>query len=206
MSTLKECTVVMLPTKDKSNIVKANTSTLLWYDERPIVSKHHTHQHLYILSSDKIKEGDWMVTNAGHVFKCTDNSMRDRQDLAKKIIATTDKSIAYEESLYDPRSKTGGGMIPLLPEPSQSFIKKYCEKGGIDKVMVEYDWEWAEGSTLKHGVKDYKPKVSADNTITISRVKDSWSRDEVEELLNKLKDATVESDFVDVDEFIKENL
>lgn len=145
------------------------------YVEQNMVGEEMDFIELYVISNDnEIKEGDWMYANSlNKVIQCTDNSMHDRQDLAKKIIATTDKSLG-------------------LPEPSQGFIKKFIEKGGIWKVLVEYKESFTNTNCSNcDGVgyleddgflqprcsycnRDGKsinsiliPKVSSDNTITI---------------------------------------
>ncbi len=120
----------MLPTEKISNIIKFHHQEALFYTKKDwdFNKDSGSYQHLYILSDDEIKEGDWIVCldeidtsimnwdielavfqfNGGN---CTSD---------KKIIATTDKSLG-------------------LPRPSNEFIKKYCELGGIDEILVEYE-------------------------------------------------------------------
>jgi len=57
----------------------------------------------------------------------------------------------------------------------------------------------------------YQPKVNKDNTITIRRVKDSWTREEVETLLQGFKSSVIRDHHaqitnVDVKNWTKENL
>ena len=134
---------------------------------------------------------------------------------AKKIIATNDSSLRVTKSATgytETRSRTFYSEEPL-PQPSQSFVQKYVEqhnKGNqIVDVLVEYENDkeyWAARNqfnpnsvdfkvyTLENKEKylgimfDYHPvklKISKDNTITIKKVKDSWTRDEVIKLLDK---------------------
>jgi len=63
-----------------------------------------------------------------------------------------------------------------LPQPSKVFIKKYVEAGGIDEVMVDYI-EYSDSQTF-HII----PKVNSHNEIIIHPIKDSYTREEVEEL------------------------
>lgn len=115
----KECNVVMLPTKDKSYI---------WWngfklkDTMPpeIMINGNEFQHLYIISNEEIKEGDWVINYYNVIAKWGGHG-----DLngCKKIIASTDKSLG-------------------LSEPSQDFLKLYIEEynksNQIKKVLVEY--------------------------------------------------------------------
>jgi hypothetical protein len=132
-------------------------------------------QHLYFLSDDEIKEGDYWfnlddntINNDISLYKLANNAPS-----CKKIIATTDESLTTEKQY-----KSGWGAKINLPRPSNEFLKKFCELGGVDKVLVEYekvsrlmsaDIVEKENWTL---LKDHKftferLKVAPDNTITI---------------------------------------
>ena len=163
-------------------------------------------QHLYIISDDEIKENNTHFYNpySGqlHISGNHTDYIAINKNGCKKIIATTDVSLG-------------------LPQPSQQFIQKYIEgynKGNvITDVLVEelrssdgyYDeqdiWYW---KTL--GLK-INPK---DNTITIKKVKDSYSREEVIEFGNKVKEYckdgwkpdSLHRVFFEWDKWIEENL
>lgn len=153
--------------------------------------------HLYFLSDEEIKEGDWYINLSNNFIgqEVSVNilaSIKLNPQRFKKIIATTDESLG-------------------LPRPSNEFLKKYCELGGIDEVLVEY-----EEDTYSIGIKDYKEegywklKVAPDNTITTKFIKDSWSREEVENLLKRAfgraKSTGCYLDGDQVSSWIKENL
>ena len=75
-------------------------------------------QHLYFTTDEEIKEGDWMMNlNGDTIYQHFGNGGDFEQ--WNKIIATTDPELE-------------------LPQPSQAFIKAYCNQGGIDEVDVEY--------------------------------------------------------------------
>ena len=155
------------------------------------------HQHLYIISDDEIKEGDWCINTGGEIkdsfpFKVTKEVMSNK--FIKKIIATTDSSLCYLIKRTE-----RGSIEQRLPQPSQQFIEKYIEeynKGNIiTNVLVEYE-EWCNcnGSIKmrKHlrttkcdkCIEWEELKINPkDNTITIKKVKDSWNREEVVQLL-----------------------
>lgn len=160
----KECKVIMLPTDNKANIFK-QTHTVLYGD--PIYNsklecsfnqtyinnahlmssgkaatnskKKYQFYNIYITSNDEIKEGDYVYYN-GKVRKASSKIIEAQGNIIRlnwvKIIATTDKSLFFTG--YN-TLKHSVSEEEILPQPSQSFIKDYCELGGIDKVLVEYD-------------------------------------------------------------------
>ncbi len=104
-----------------------------------------------------------------------------------KIIATTDISLTI--------TNYNNGTWSYLPQPSQQFIKQYIEeynKGNvITKVEVEY---WCGETNCNCATRQQDCfrakqnqviKINPDNTINIKPIKDSWSREEVIELINK---------------------
>jgi hypothetical protein len=198
MSTLKECQVVIIPTKEKSKLYIDSHNkpcrSFIYYEQGVLAGC--TNQHLYIVSDDQIKEGDWYLVNnirVQEVRKATEHS----KGIKSKIIATTDKSLTVTEFTLMGIGKNW--KQKPLPEPSKEFIQKYCKAGGIDKVMVEYDSKikcYKCGKTEANCIatssncvgyyeETYQLKVSKDNTITIKPVKDSWNREEVEELCRR---------------------
>ena len=107
-------------------------------------------QHLYILSDDEIKEGDWYLLDDNTINKASANLRYKNHE--KKIIASTDSSLK-------------------LPRPSNEFNKKYCEEGGINEVLVEYmDYK------LNNEIQEVL-KVAPDNTITIYPIKETFSKE-----------------------------
>lgn len=175
---LKATTVVMLPTNQRASICKGITTNRLYLYNNGYNLQINC-QHLYFLSDEKIKEGDWYLTFQngsviGEPRKCEDSSYDFTN--CKKIIATTDESLN-------------------LPQPSQSFLQKYVKeynKGNIiTKVMVEYEMMYRD-MTGEHkalmltGTEYSKLKInSIDNTITIRPIKTSWTREEVIEFAKK---------------------
>lgn len=215
----KKSKIVMLPTEKASQIQRKNNlicstgltqqdiyripkeGTLNYYSA-PIKYEDNQYwksQHLYFLSDEEIKAGDWAINIENKSvnypfqfdFEFIENGYK---NFIKKIIASTD---------------------PLLnlPRPSDSFIKKYCELGGIENVMVEYTGEYY----YSNEIFPLTVKVAPDNTITIKAVKDSWNREEVIELMRKAWNASSEEsgclqpsyegpDPIEFDEWIETNL
>ena len=216
---LKRCKVVMLPTKEKSDIFIGKTHSVLHYKNNIPDEEFKSYQHLYIISDDGIKKGDYIyctITNIIEIDKYNhDDLIRDW----KKVIATTDSS------LWRPSHKYASDVI-LLPQPSQQFIEKFIEEYNrgnvITDVLIEYELISNEeyfGNTVNPDYDvpyfDEKLKINPkDNTITIKKVKDSWSREEVIEFGNKVKEYckngwksdSLHRVFFEWDKWIEENL
>lgn len=207
----KRAKVVMLPTNEKAVgcMVKGNSKeygfgNILLLEEHSdsnfFKDIYWQPQHLYFLSDDEIKEGDWYVDDTNTIRKAitSDPDYWKVRPKYKKIIATTDTSLKIENPIAK-KSAGGDNWYISLPQPSQSFIKKYIEeynKGNIiTDVMVEYE-EWhiakmptdfmnhldiTKGLPIIDGTQRIELKlIVKDNTITIKKLKDSWSRDEME--------------------------
>ena len=180
-------------------------------------------QHLYFLSDEEIKEGDWGISKLNEIVQFKKNY---ESTLYKKIIATTDKSLSktIKSSYVQFGDNVEETRIEFLPQPSQSFIEKFVEeynKGNvITEVMVEYETITKRYGSCSIGegvtMNVEQLKVSKDNTITIRKVKDSWNRDEVIELL-KSRESHIDchtyskqfidkQDYRELDKWIQENL
>ena len=171
---LKQCKVVMLPTNEaKGDFSKEriypcllkhswmfdeNETGKLIYSDSNIRTPTQL-QHLYIILDDEIKEDDWCIDSDRNIFQHKNHfpiSIGQR-----KIIATTDDSLG-------------------LPQPSQQFIQKYIEaynKGNIiTDVLVEYEYLLDDMVVLPYWKLKVNPK---DNTITIKKVKENFTKNEV---------------------------
>jgi len=185
--------VVILPTEKATK-----DSSIFKYPDNQLLNSPMGNQHLYIISDDEIKEGDWYLVNQygnGLLLATKPATIEDikyqHKFECKKIIATTDKSLTTKETVYPEE------LIHPLPQPSESFIQKYIEnynKGEVIKeVMVECDSKF---ETIQFGQAGFpeddvsswndKPKVNPkDNTINIQLIKTSWTKEEVESLFNQ---------------------
>ena len=207
MSTFKKAKVVMIPTEKSSLFTHADELLFNKTGEREVNLEYGTQpQHLYILSDEEIKEGDWFINELNQVWK--HNGKVQPYKGSKKIIATTDTSLIKTNHrytirpIYASKFEDNSRVIAtvdswdkkelIMPKPSQSFIEKYISeynKGNvITDVLVEY--EYIAGGRTSAAPEVYEKgfglqlKVSPkDNTITIRPVKNSWSRNEVVELL-----------------------
>jgi hypothetical protein len=210
MTTVKrECMVMLLPTEKASTLSKDKYGPLYFgnYPE----DNNMLNQFIYILSNDEIKEGDWVYNKKSkEVYKIT--IKEEVVSYEKKIIATTDTSLI------------GGvrwGKEFSFPQPSPQFIQKYVElynKGKIiERCLVEYeivpDFESKDRDNdgqIFNGLKKEELKVDENNYITITKVKDSLSKKDVEKLLWKLAngivDGSIKPNDEDTNKWIKENL
>jgi len=205
------CKVVMLPTNQKAYkncILKSNGKLRIHYPEDITWINHDVLQHLYILSDEGIKEGDWCVhLNMNKygvvcIAKTSDDGSRvyHEKDVdakeeygtiyggltpldheVKKIIASTDSSLGILILGYEPGDKD---ITKQLPSPSQSFIEKYVSEYNrgniITEVMVEYEGFDNLNSMNDSSILGIIPKINPeDNTITIKEIKDNWSREEL---------------------------
>lgn len=205
----KRAQVAMLSTNEKANIVMNNTQQgLFLVGGNGILAKHRmgdcTNQHLYILSDEPILEPCYAYSISTNTVEWLTQIQVNvlRRENWKKIIATTDISLCTQVFRKDGTPTSNYDFV--LPQPSQSFIEHFVEqynKGNIiTEVMVEYEsyhgintsiaeinYVSGDGSLNWKGIddlRDFKLKVnSKDNTITIKKVKDSYSREEVIELI-----------------------
>lgn len=203
--------VVMLPTNDKAStdglVINPSTKKIQYNDA---ISKRDakyytdagfTYNHLYITSDEEIKEGDWYIddTNTIRQSVTSDGDYWSRRKDYKKIIATTDKSIAVQkDSITICSGKSRINTYPtektIIPSPSpefvQAYIKAYNAGKPITDVMVEYTPTTETVYELGIDCSVVVPilKVDSNNCITITKVKDSWTKEEVIAILHKYLD------------------
>jgi len=164
----KKAKVHMLPTEDVSQIHSLRGElTYSFVNTRMSEGLGTTpmeQQHLYFTSDEDIKVGDWgYCSKTNKVFKCDvivpykdaktgkqvsflDDSLKKsfQKEDCRKIIASTDPKLTMCESCRDydkdilPNCKCYNPITWKVAQPSQAFIKKYVEKGGIDEVWVDY--------------------------------------------------------------------
>lgn len=172
----KRTKVVMLPTNEKASL-KLGQNGLLVYNTLGYDS-HFTNQHLYFLSDDEIEKGDYFINRLDSQIRICIGREYFNKNKEKKIIATTDMSLKQE--IFG----LGETAMCFLPQPSEGFIKKFIDAYNngkpITEVIVEYNHIL---STT--GLNNEWLKVASDNTITIRKMKDSWTTEEVVNLLQQ---------------------
>lgn len=209
--------VVMLSTEKESPIWLSNRNTLSSAKKEGdgfIIShpKLGKNQHLYIISDEETKEGDWIIgiDPISKGILCQVKKDEKIGNCYKKVIASTDKSLKLKciscngtgekneshesNSPYDkPCSScySGYNTISQIPESFiQAYIKSYNEGNPITEVDLEYE-SYNEEYKDKFGTdysdwtpKKYKLKTREDNTVIIHQSK-IYTRDEVIELCGK---------------------
>ena len=180
MSTFKKANVVMLATNEPSkigNLVTYQKHNLAKVIREGINPKDSTVQfwNLYIISDDEIKEDDWYYDNVVLQIRQWKSFMIYNKLQHKKVIATTDVSLG-------------------LPQPSQQFIQKYIEEYNEGNVITDVLVEYIPDFNSCFCTKDIcngnnctkKLKIdSKDNTITIKKVKDNYTKEELCQILEK---------------------
>jgi len=175
----KKCEVVMLPTEkaitEGSIISRAVGDNLaivncLTIDDKNAEKDGHQNNHLYLISDDEIKEGDWVIDlSISELFKAETKYIKlmiaapHLEKSVKKVIASTDFELTrtvewgqkYKEQF--PCISTG---VPLPSLPA-AFIQYYVKVGGVKKVFVEYE------SFNSHHIGNERPVVREDGTIGV---------------------------------------
>ncbi|HPQ80035.1 MAG TPA: hypothetical protein PLG47_06245, partial [Candidatus Dojkabacteria bacterium] len=161
--------IVMLPTEKAE---KSNTSIYLNHHSKQLIlgwmnarSTNQTPQHLYILSSETIQEGDWYIDNLVHPnliteplqMKCWCNKQTgiiqstvgttSPVSTSKKIIATTDKSLNQLGIMCADKSKAQPCInIPQIPE---SFLPIFVEAYNSGKPITEVELEYTTDNNIE---------------------------------------------------------
>ena len=160
--------VIMLPTENKQDNIPLHLGVdgklRCNYSNRYANVLVEKAQHLYFTMDEKIKENDWQINTLTNTVSIRKDWLHHGNiGRTRKIIVTTDKSLG-------------------LPEPSQAFIQKYCELGGIDEVDIEYKIITVPPPCYE----EFEPEIKVDsthNTVIIHSIKDSWSREELTDIL-----------------------
>ena len=200
----KECKVVMLPTNKKARVGQISkcmnyipdmsggnlfdADDLIYTTSLSNLLTEFKSQELYFLSDDPIEEGNYYYSESAKQVKvATAKNAKDHyftldagfHSTWKKIIASTNPDLN-------------------LPRPSQGFVKKYCEKGEIDKVMVKFD-------ELETIMEKTQFPVTHKNTITIRPLKEESTEQKIinlyEEILFGSKITSGIIDWFDADDF-----
>ena len=107
--------------KFEDKLIKNDLIGLYEYKEKGYIG-----QNICITSDEKPKEGDWCLwLSQSKIIKCEDNSLRDRQDMVKKIILTDNKDLIKD------------GIQPINDEFLEWFVNNpSCEFVKIESQMV----------------------------------------------------------------------
>lgn len=175
-----ECEVVMTTTNKPSSLVVDLYGDMIFRPNRNS-NDDEINKFLYILSPEKIKVGEYLVSifngKIQYIDICTEvddqgngiiNYNGDKikwtsGEHCRKIVATTDEELRINSTIRmsDFMSLDYGKVLFILPRPSDSFLKKYVEeykkKNTISSVMVEYEW-WYEDAIGRHWFLEDSPR------------------------------------------------
>lgn len=141
MNTFKKAKVIMVPTEKKSQIYFNDDVSLSYY--KVPQSKVTKGIHLYMVSEDEIKEGDWYIHNQKpDGLRILQHKIGHLPMDSKKIIATTDKYL-YPKCDGKCANNECVCLFPQIPESFiQAYIKAYNEP--IIEAKVELIKRYAE--------------------------------------------------------------
>ncbi len=146
----KEFKIIMLPTQKSNNV---GDIVMRPSDKRLAIinilttgdSQETINQHLYVISDDEIKEGDWYYNSQVNIIIQTTKDTIDKvgglrvfERSCKKIIATTDKSLKIDDRDYNSLGKSNLMPLPQIPE---SFIKHYIEEYNKGNIITTIELE-----------------------------------------------------------------
>lgn len=149
-----------------------------WFldDQRVHTSDNNGKPDYMVSKCIEIKNG-WIISKEG--VGCNPG-------WSKKIVASTDESLVIDTFINQGDSVQGdivirrNSNIPTrlkgkisLPRPSNEFLKKYCELGGIDKVLIDYKINNTLGADPVYFPDEPQHilKIAPDNTISIYTIK-----------------------------------
>jgi len=218
----QECDVVMLETSKTNNlndiVLNPDKTRLATLNPLTVDSKQPcTNQHLYILSNDEIKEGDWYLDLKLNELFSKSNPQISNIEWQKKVIATTDTSL--EINISRPLSVTR--LLPQIPTTFiQQYIDAYNNGNVIEKCFVEVESKFGYKDKISNNTygydfhKYFKLKLNENNEISIllpTVEKQMFSREEVKVLIHgfsKVFLALVETNEVqkNINNWIEQNL
>jgi len=201
----QEAMVVMLPTISKEYAILHKAVLGILYPKLKNEHLSGEKNHLYITvpqEIEPIKEGDWVywadpegiTSDINQVVSVNEEMIfmshpehSETEALpneCSKIIATTDKKLKLKQySKFNSCCRMESECHCNIPQLQQSFVKEYCKRGVVDKVMVEYKYNEDSLSEYNKEV-DYKGhssinleddlqlNLNQDNTINISFIEE----------------------------------
>jgi len=191
--------------KDDDFLINNNLNMKKWWDV--------TSQHLYLISNENIKKGDWCI-NEKYPDKPFKNINLEKGQGAIKIVATTDTKLKVK--CKKSTKIIGQKIIVSLPQIPQSFLEEYCKQGGIDEVELEY--EYVDGLYSKH--KTTRPlliKLTTNNEVIVHLIEEKmYTKEEMQKCWSEGRNSgitSINNDRYDEDykiiqfkDWIKENL
>jgi hypothetical protein len=197
----KKHKIVMLPTDDISGLVKVNGELRIEKGMRNYpksIYKDAQQQHLYILSDDEIKEGDWIQVTST-VMSYEEAIKHWGEPLGKKIIATTDPKLQVDNVLNLTLEKFGKKHLPQIPQSLvENYVKhqpeyvelEYESYHGIETSIAEINAISGDGSKMWKGIgdnRDFRLKLINNEVVWLSITNEpdmyKYTRNDLEDLI-----------------------
>jgi len=186
----QEYGVVMLPTENWSPLVHSTSRYGgLFKSEHysPMKNMGDSYQHLYFVSDEEIKQGDWFIEldikgtrdtyckkpylcdigNTGGFILTKNNGNFPFPQNCKKVVAATDKSL---HSACDGFCATNECVCisALIPQKFvEYFIEAYNTGNKISKVLVEVEIYYTSALLPSEKYKAYRIKLTKDNEVNV---------------------------------------
>jgi hypothetical protein len=158
----------MLPTEDETNICIGGDK-LVYIAKSSYSLSHIKSQHLYIVSDEELKDGDWFYSTLNDHQKKIQQRRGDWRTCFNehKIVATTNTKLTlFDDNEIGENIESKIIYIPRIP---QSFLKLYCEQGGIDEVDLERE----NGYVNNRPVSNSKLKLTLNNEVIVKPIKEN---------------------------------
>ena len=180
--------LVMLPTNKSSSICTVkhfidnkikllynhNNKAFIFEEDKDLIIQP---QHLYILSDEEIKEGDWYLSDKFVWQMKYPQWGEEGQGGAKKIIATTNPE------LTEIIECNGTSYVFKIPKIPQSFIQEFVKNqgNGYNKILIEVELgeDYLAGNSGGNEIWSSYPdklKLSSNNEVNIIMENvDNWN-------------------------------
>jgi len=219
----KKCKVVMLPVDKEYN----DKGDLCLFDYglniAGVSDIGYPPQHLYLVSDEEIREGDWEYDEV--IKEINQATSKDRLDFYNKsdsghfkIIATTDlELVEYCKGVHRLGEGCNLNNKCIYPDcrPAkipESFVQAYVKaEGKIKNVNVEYEHEMLIGHSPKTTHFNTNPKTTENNEVIIDIEEQTYTFDEVAGFIRQFENQhNIDKEHtyreIAVNKFIKENL
>jgi hypothetical protein len=185
----QECDIVILST-DNSSVLMLDKNELKYskqygfelFDEKNNF-RHINKKNIYILSNEKIKEGDWFIHKNKWLHQCKYLLGEDKSEIydgkdshyfdfdCKKVIATTDVSLLININCQTYKREHCGGYCCGIKKINEKFIEYYIKefnKGNIlNKAFVECKYKINKSAGHFHQYREYYFFANGNNEINI---------------------------------------
>lgn len=196
MSTFKKSQVVMLSTyKEKAALYTNKDKKVFSIEPQSYKDKYNLH----IFNDEPIEIGDWVIKFINkepsfieQVLKIEENFLYHKHSIGCDRVYNYKKIIASTESLPINSEDT---KFKFLAKPTQSFLEKYIiefNKGKvIYNILINYKKKYIGRNENEHPFdswicKDILKINPKDNTVTIKKAKENYTRDEVISIIKKI--------------------